>query len=211
MTQTTRYHTVAAPVSAQLEVRRSRFLADLSRVQNEDEARAVIDATRRAHHDARHHCSAFILGPDGRIERSNDDGEPSGTAGSPMLEVLRGSGLRDVVVVVTRWFGGTLLGTGGLIRAYSDAVTAVLASARPLRRDLLVEAALEVQHVDAGRIEYELRGHGVHIDGVDYGRVATLRLALPPQTLARQTELVLRLTGGQGRLVPGGSRWVDIP
>ena len=122
----TSYRTIAAPVSATIEARRSRFLADLARAPTEEEARAVIDAARRAHHDARHHCSAFILGVDGRVERSNHDGEPSGTAGAPMLEVLRGSGLSDVVVVVTRWFGGTLLGTGGLIRAYSDAVAAAL-------------------------------------------------------------------------------------
>ena len=207
----TSYRTIAAPVSATIEARRSRFLADLARAPTEEEARAVIDAARRAHHDARHHCSAFILGVDGRVERSNDDGDPSGTAGAPMLEVLRGSGLSDVVVVVTRWFGGTLLGTGGLIRAYSDAVAAALELARPLRRELLVAATLEVSHADAGRVEHELRAAGAQVEGVDYGQVATMHLAVAPDALDRLEELVLRLSGGQGRLVPGERRWVDCP
>lgn len=211
MSDPSSYRTIASPVSATIEARRSRFLADLARAPTEEEARAVIDAARRAHHDARHHCSAFILGADGRIERSNDDGEPSRTAGAPMLEVLRGSGLSDVVVVVTRWFGGTLLGTGGLIRAYSDAVAAAVELARPLRRELLVEAILEVSHADAGRIEHELRAAGAQVEGVDYGQVATVRLAVAPQEVERLSETVLRLSGGQGRLAPGQSRWVDVP
>lgn len=209
MSDPTSYRTIAVPVSAAIEVRRSRFLADLARASTEDDARAVIDAARRTHHDARHHCSAFILGADGRVERSNDDGEPSGTAGAPMLDVLRGSGLSDVVVVVTRWFGGTLLGTGGLIRAYGDAVSAALERARPLRRELLLEASLEVAHADAGRVEYELRAADVQVEGVDYGQVATVQLAVAPPELERLTELVLRLTSGQGRLVTGPRRWVD--
>lgn len=210
MTGLTAYLTLGAPVSAQIEVRRSRFLAELARAPSEEEARAVIEAVRRAHHDARHHCSVFILGADGRIERSNDDGEPSGTAGAPMLEVLRASQLRDVVAVVTRWFGGTLLGTGGLIRAYSDAVAAAVDAARPLRRELLIEASLDVPHAHAGRIEHELRSHGIRVEGTDYAGVATLRLMLAPGDVANGAELALRLTGGQGRLRTGEHRWVDV-
>ena len=108
-------------------VLRSRFLAHVARAETEAAARAVIAEARAAHHDARHHCSAFVLGADAMLRRSNDDGEPSGTAGRPMLDVLGGRGLSDVVVVVTRWFGGTLLGTGGLTRAYGDATAAALA------------------------------------------------------------------------------------
>ncbi len=96
--------------------------------------------------DARHHCTAFVLGPDGTTMRSNDDGEPSGTAGAPMLEVLRGRGLTDVVAVVTRWFGGTLLGTGGLIRAYGDAVSLALDGASLVRMELREGLVVEVDH-----------------------------------------------------------------
>ena len=125
----TRYRTVARSAVAETEVKRSRFLCRVERVESEEAARAVVDRARKEHWDARHHCSAFVLGPDGAVQRSSDDGEPSGTAGAPMLEVLRGREVSDVVAVVTRWFGGTLLGAGGLVRAYGDAVRAGLDAA----------------------------------------------------------------------------------
>ena len=117
---------------AETEVKRSRFIACAARVPDEDAARAFLAEIRAEFADARHHCSAYILHVDGAnpVERSSDDGEPAGTAGQPMLEVLRGSGLQDVAVVVVRYFGGVKLGTGGLVRAYQDATRAVLEVAR---------------------------------------------------------------------------------
>ena len=155
---TSSYLTVAADATAEVEDRGSRFLCTLRRVGDEDEARALVAALRREHTDARHHCSAFVLGPGGAVQRSSDDGEPAGTAGAPMLDVLRGAGVSDVATVVTRWFGGTLLGAGGLVRAYGDAVRAAVAEAGTLRRSLLTELALDLDHADAGRVEGELRG-----------------------------------------------------
>ncbi len=110
-------------------MKRSRFVCDLSPAASEEEARTFIDQVRSGTRDARHHCTAFVLGPDGATQRSNDDGEPSGTAGAPMLDVLRGRGLTDVVAVVTRWFGGTLLGT-----AASSAPTATPCRGHSTRR-----------------------------------------------------------------------------
>ena len=130
----TSYRTIARDATAEVEDRGSRFLCTLRRVATEDDARALVVALRREHGDARHHCSAFVLGPESAIQRSSDDGEPAGTAGAPMLDVLRGAGLSDVAAVVTRWFGGTLLGAGGLVRAYSDAVRGAVAEAGALRR-----------------------------------------------------------------------------
>src|ERR1700712_6102615 len=126
-------------VFAELEVKRSRFVAVLRRTESEAGARALVDERRRSLHDARHHCSAFVLhgGDEGPIARSSDDGEPSGTAGMPMLQVLQGAGLADVCLVVTRYFGGTLLGAGGLVRAYSGAASAAVARAPTRRRDRL--------------------------------------------------------------------------
>ncbi|UUZ61587.1 YigZ family protein [Nocardioides sp. B-3] len=118
----TSYLTLGRDSSGQVEVKGSRFLCTLQRVPSEAAARALVAAQRKEHWDARHHCSAFVLGPDGTLQRSSDDGEPAGTAGAPMLEVLRGAGVSDVAAVVTRWFGGTLLGAGGLVRAHGDAV-----------------------------------------------------------------------------------------
>ena len=164
---------------SEIEVRRSRFITTLARADSEDAARAVVAETRQRYPDARHHCSAFIVGvPDALpIERSSDDGEPSGTAGMPMLDVLRGAGVSQVVAVVTRYFGGVLLGTGGLVRAYSDSVTQALDAAprvRPVRRVLF---AVEVDHADFGRLQADLIAAGLEVVVVTFGVRAELVLA----------------------------------
>lgn len=208
------YLTIARDAETEIEVKRSRFLCTLVRVEDEDAARAVVDRLRREHWDARHHCSAFrirqsILGPSGQLERSSDDGEPAGTAGAPMLEVLRGREISDVVAVVTRWFGGTLLGAGGLVRAYGDAVRAGLDRAGTLRRTLVREHLLELGHADAGRIESELRSRGVAVLDSAYAARVTLRLGVPPEEEARLAALIAELTAGAAETTPAGERWVD--
>lgn len=149
--------TIAAPVRTESEVKGSRFLADLRPVRDLEAAEAVLAGIRREFHDARHHCTALVVGTAGERQRSNDDGEPSGTAGAPMLAVLRGAELTDVVAVVTRWFGGTLLGTGGLTRAYGGAVSQAVAAARRVRRRTVQRLSVLVGHEDAGRLEHRLR------------------------------------------------------
>ena len=206
---TTVYRTIRRPVTASVEDRRSVFECWLRRADSEDGARAVVEEARATHWDARHHCSAWVLGPDRALTRSNDDGEPSGTAGTPMLEALSHSGFSDVVAVVTRWFGGTLLGTGGLVRAYGDAVRAALAEAVPLQRELRQLATLEVGHADAGRIEHDLRANGVVVTGVDYGSSVILHVAVPVSEGDVVREQVARLTAGAGQLRAGPSEWVD--
>jgi uncharacterized YigZ family protein len=206
------YLTIARDAEAEVEVKRSRFLCSLVRVEDEDAARAVVERLRREHWEARHHCSAFVLGPRGEIERSSDDGEPAGTAGAPMLEVLRGrsgEGVSDVVAVVTRWFGGTLLGAGGLVRAYGDAVRAGLDRAGTLRRTLVHEHLLDLGHADAGRVESELRSRGVVVLDSAYADRVTLRLGVPPEEEARLAALVAELTAGTAASTVAGERWVD--
>lgn len=190
-------------------MKRSRFLGVVHRVADEDAARAVISEQRRVHRDARHHCTAFILGPEPSVQRSNDDGEPSGTAGAPMLEVLRGEQLSDVVAVVTRWFGGTLLGTGGLARAYADAVRAALADARLVRRVERSRLDLELPHSEAGRVEAELRTAGVSVLGAEYAALVRLRLATDDP--AGLTARIAELTAGAVAPIEAGSVWVDLP
>lgn len=209
----TGYLTIARDGEAEIEVKRSRFLCTLARVEDEAAARAVVDRLRKQHWDARHHCSAFVLGPPGpgQVERSSDDGEPAGTAGAPMLEVLRGRGVSDVVAVVTRWFGGTLLGAGGLVRAYGDAVRAGLDATGTLRRELVRELLLDVDHADAGRVESELRSRGIAVLDVAYAAHVTLRLGVAPDEADRLHALVAELTGGAAAAVPAGESWVDRP
>ncbi|NYE35484.1 putative YigZ family protein [Nocardioides cavernae] len=205
----TGYLTLARDATGEVEDRGSRFLCTLRRVDDEAEARALVTSLRREHWDARHHCSAFVLGPTGAVQRSSDDGEPAGTAGAPMLDVLRGAEVSDVAAVVTRWFGGTLLGAGGLVRAYGDAVRAALAGAGTLRRSLLTELALDLDHSDAGRVEGELRARGVVVLDVAYDARVRLLLAASPDEVDRLVEVVAAATAGAAVPVPVGERWVD--
>lgn len=205
----TSYLTLARNGQAEIEAKRSRFLCTLERVEDEAAARAVVDRLRREHWDARHHCSAFVLGPSGVVERSSDDGEPAGTAGAPMLEVLRGREVSDVVAVVTRWFGGTLLGSGGLVRAYGDAVRAGLDATGTLRRELLHELTLDVEHADAGRVETELRTRGIAILDTTYAAHVSFLVGVHPDDEGRLHALVAELTSGATVAVAAGERWVD--
>jgi uncharacterized YigZ family protein len=203
------YLTVARTAEADLEVKRSRFRCHVERVADEDAARAVVERIRKQHWDARHHCSAFVLGPDGALQRSNDDGEPSGTAGAPMLEVLRGREVSDVVAVVTRWFGGVLLGAGGLVRAYGDAVRLGLDEAGVRRRVLMQRYDVLADHADAGRLESDLRARDVSVLGVDYAAQATLHLAVPDAAAPGFPALLAELTGKPSEPEPVGAEWVD--
>ena len=205
----TSYLTVGRDVTAEVEDRGSRFVCTVRRVGDEDAARALVAALRREHHDARHHCSAFVLGPDGGVQRSSDDGEPAGTAGAPMLEVLRGAGVSDVAAVVSRWFGGTLLGAGGLVRAYGGAVRAALAEAGTVRRSLLTELAVDLDHAEAGRVEGELRARGVTVLEVSYDARVRLLLAAAPDEVEAVTRLVAAATSGGSLPETVGERWVD--
>ena len=206
---TTSYRTVARTGSAEIEVKRSRFLGHVERVSTEDQARAVVERIRKQAWDARHHCSAFVLGPTGEVQRSNDDGEPSGTAGAPMLEVLRGREVSDVVAVVTRWFGGVLLGAGGLVRAYSDAVRAALDEAGLLERRLAAMFDVPAAHADAARLENDLRGRGVTVLGADYAARTVLHVAVPAAEANTFPALVAALTSGASEPVAVGEAWVD--
>jgi uncharacterized YigZ family protein len=205
------YLTVASQGQAEVVVSRSRFLCTLERVDDEFSARSVIEQTRREHWDARHHCSAFVLGPDRATERSSDDGEPPGTGGAPMLEVLRGRELSDVVAVVTRWFGGTLLGTGGLSRAYADAVRAALEVTPLVQRVEQELCEVTVDLAAAGRLEHELRSRGTKVLNIEYTDEATLSIAVPLIAVPVAEEIVAELTEGQAELVHRGRRWVDAP
>jgi uncharacterized YigZ family protein len=205
----------------ELEIKRSRFITVLHRTADEERARSVLAGLRREFHDARHHCSAFVLGPDRSVQRSNDDGEPSGTAGAPMLEALLKretapgvTDLSDVTAVVVRYFGGILLGAGGLVRAYSESVSAALDRAGMVHRRRLRVCAVAVPHAVAGRLENELRAAGYVMADTSYEAQNTvLRLALPddPAALDEAAERLAALSAGRAALVPGGSEWVDVP
>lgn len=215
----------AAEVTYEIERRRSRFRTLLRRVESEAEAQSWVEKLRRAHPDARHHCSAWVIGPERRIQRSHDDGEPSGTAGAPILAALMKTempsgapDLSDVVAVVLRWFGGTLLGPGGLVSAYSDSVTGTLNLAQEQgqlwSRAPMRVFDLQAPIVEAGRWENELRAAGVVVTATEYsadGAQALIRLSVP-DTEAQTDRLhrrIAALSAGTVTPTPAGQSWVD--
>lgn len=207
----TSYELPAGPARSEIEIKRSRFICIIERAQSEEEARAAIHAAREEFPDARHHCSAFIVHVDGAqpIERSSDDGEPSGTAGRPMLEVLKGSELYDVCAVVVRYFGGVKLGTGGLVSAYTNSVSETLAQLPRAVREMRELVRVDLPHAEAGRIEAELRTAGVDVVDVDYGAAATYTLAHEPGGRKRLDALLAALTQGQAEPADAGHAWVE--
>ena len=190
--------TIAEPVRVEQVVTRSRFIATLAPVGDEPAAAAVIREVRRALPDATHHATALVLGTDGQRQRSNDDGEPAGTAGAPMLAVLRGAGLTEVVGVVSREFGGTLLGAGGLVRAYGGTLSAAVDAAVRLERRPVVRLQVTVGHAEAGRLEHRLhgwaRGREVEVDPGRYDAGGAVFEVVVPA--GDEPELVAALAAG---------------
>ena len=203
------YLTVRRDGAGEIEVEKSRFLCTIARVTDEVGARGVVDQLRRQHWNARHHCSAFIVGPGRAVEQSNDDGEPPGTGGAPILGVLRGRELTDVVAVVSRWFGGVMLGTGGLSRAYADATRAALDEVGVVERVLQELCEVSVDIAAVGRLEHDLRSRGARVLGVEYTGEASLQFAIPPRARGVAEEIIAELTSGTAELRVIGEQWVD--
>lgn len=182
----------------EIEIQRSRFITTLAHTPTEADARQLIAQVRDEFPDARHNCSAFVVKPAGlnEIGHSNDDGEPSGTAGMPMLEVLLRNQLVNVTAVVTRYFGGILLGAGGLVRAYSTSVSEALALAQLVELKPMTQWALPCPHATAGRIEADLRSRGISITGLEYAEVARILCAIPPEQVEEFHALVGSITTG---------------
>lgn len=199
---------------AEIVEKRSRFIGYAQRVESEAEARAFIEEIRAEHPAARHHCPAYAIHQVGHtaLRHSSDDGEPSGTAGRPILAVLDGAGLLDIAVVVVRYFGGTLLGTGGLVRAYTDASAAVVRKLTVCRRVARPAYALTVGHAEAGRVEAELRGADTWevVDTSYDGSGATLTVLLGEgRSREELSGTVAAMLGQAVELYPAGVRSAD--
>lgn len=224
-TRATSYAVLAQrePVQSLLEIKRSEFIAFAQRVESEAEARAFIESLRKQYHDARHVCSAFVIGADREIQRSSDDGEPAGTAGIPMLQAILArrtdpgseasiTNLSDICVVVVRYFGGIKLGAGGLVRAYTDAVVQVLDETTMTQRRRLRAGAVKLPHAEAGKFENEVRALGFTIISTEYfasHAVVTLGVFDSPVTRNEAKTKVAELTMGKGEISWGETSWVD--
>ena len=172
------YRILLSGGQGEYEEKKYRFIATVRSVQTEEEAVSFIEEMKKKYWDARHNCSAFCIGSRGELTRCSDDGEPSGTAGRPMLEVLLGSGVRNIAVVVTRYFGGVLLGTGGLVRAYTQAVKEGLAACEIGVMRQGTELLIEAEYNDIGKVLYLLGNRGVQPTSSEYAEKVRLTVTL---------------------------------
>lgn len=173
------YKSVYLGGQGEIVEKKSRFIATVESVESEEEATAFIEKMKKKYWDARHNCSAYVIGSKGELERCSDDGEPNGTAGKPMLEVLRGMEIRNIVVVVTRYFGGTLLGTGGLVRAYTKAVQEGIENSVIVEKQLATKLVIGTDYNGVGKIQYILAQRGIKILESDYGESVKITALVP--------------------------------
>lgn len=163
--------------SSEIKVKKSTFIGFLGAANTQEEALDVITKIKKEHYNARHNCSAYIV-DEGKTEHQNDDGEPSGTAGKPMLEVLKGAGLVNCVAVVTRYFGGVLLGTGGLVRAYTRAVQEAVSSSSLAVKQEGYYCCLEVNYSYVGKLKHRISELGIHVMAEEYGGNVLIKLLM---------------------------------
>lgn len=203
--------TIKQPGVHELEIRRSRFVCALARVTTEPEAQEFVAARRRAHHDASHHCTAYVLGEHGDITRSNDDGEPGGTAGRPMLEVLTRRGLTGTVAVVSRYFGGVKLGAGGLVRAYGHVVAETIDRVGMVERRPVITVTVLADHGHAGRLCRDLHASPYVPVSTRYGREAEIDVLVPEEELEAFDAWLAAAAGGRARTRRGAAGYVEVP
>ncbi len=185
------YKIIETGAQAEILEKKSRFIATVRAVKSEEEAAAFVGEMRKRYWDAKHHCLAYVLGQRAQITRCSDDGEPGGTAGRPILETLLASGVRDAAIVVTRYFGGTLLGTGGLVRAYTQAAQAGLAAS--VTADMVYGSLLKLcmDYTMAGKIQYLCANEGIAAIDSAYAQDVAFTVFVP---LDRKDAFVKALT-----------------
>lgn len=206
------YLTVSGIAEGELEEKRSRFIAHIKRVSSEEEAQEYIGALKKQYWDARHNCSAYIIGTDTLpLERSSDDGEPSRTAGMPMLEVLRGAGLKNVVAVVTRYFGGILLGTGGLVRAYQGAVKDAIEHADIVRVKELRRIVITSPYDCYNSVEYYISQQGLATDGSVFTDKVETTVYADDGDADKLIAKLKDISGGRCEAVKKDPAWVEVP
>ncbi|MFE3824778.1 YigZ family protein [Streptomyces sp. NPDC059092] len=205
------YRTVARAGVHETEVNRSRFLCALAPAATEGEAQEFIARVRKEHPTATHHCFAYVIGADAAVQRASDDGEPGGTAGAPMLQMLTRREVRYTVAVVTRYYGGVKLGAGGLIRAYGGAVGEALDALGTRTRRRYRQVTVTVGHQRAGRLENDLRATGRAVREVRYAEAVTIELGLPDAEVDAFRAWLADTTAGTAALELGGEAYGDGP
>ncbi|PID21942.1 YigZ family protein [Sporosarcina sp. P3] len=204
------YKTVQLYGESEFVIQKSRFLSFVKRVETEQEALDFIQDIKKAHHTATHNCSAYIIGEHDQIQKANDDGEPSGTAGFPMLEVLKKQQLKDTVIVVTRYFGGIKLGGGGLIRAYGKAASEGIAATGVVERKLHTLVKTSIDYTWLGKVENEVRQSEYPLKEIVYEEDVELFLYVPEEDQEIFQEWMMELTNGQAIITITGHEFLEF-
>ena len=181
----------------EIEEKKSRFIAHVEPVTSEEEALKFIASMKKQYYDARHNCYAFVIGDNGELTRCSDDGEPSGTAGRPILEVLTGEGITNVVCVVTRYFGGTLLGTGGLVRAYQASTKEGLNNSVIIDKTPGIILSISCDYGEVGRLQYHFANKSIRVVSSDYGAQVTFKIVVELPAYESTKKDLTELTSGK--------------
>ncbi|RBW67589.1 YigZ family protein [Bacillus taeanensis] len=203
------YYTVKEFKEHEIVIQKSRFIAYVTRVSTEEEAQQFIQKIKKQHYNANHNCSAYMIGEKDEIQKANDDGEPSGTAGVPMLEVLKKRNLKDTVVVVTRYFGGIKLGAGGLIRAYGKATTEGINAAGVVERKLMRLMHTTVDYTLLGKVENELRHSNYIMKEIHYLEQVTFETYANSGEEEHFRNWMIELTNGQASIKEGAVEYLE--
>lgn len=198
-----KYRTVYIGEEAEIIEKKSRFIATVRPVKTEDEAIAFIESMRKKYWDATHNCFAYVIGERFQVQRCSDDGEPSGTAGKPMLDVLLGEEIHDTVVVVTRYFGGTLLGTGGLVRAYQGATKAGLEASMVIEKNWGRKLQIGTDYTGLGKIQYILAQRKLSILNTIYTDKVEIEVLVPIDQIGYVRAEITEGTNGQAKIEEG--------
>jgi uncharacterized YigZ family protein len=199
----TSYYTVKNEGENEIVIQKSRFIAHVKRTPTEEEAQAFIQSIKKRHASATHNCSAYLIGEQDLVQKANDDGEPSGTAGVPMLEVLKKRKLKDTTVVVTRYFGGIKLGAGGLIRAYGQSVSEGLNATGIVERKLMTKITTQIDYTLLGKVENEIRTSNYLLDEIAYLENVQVRTLVESGMEESFTEWMTNIANGQATITMG--------
>jgi uncharacterized YigZ family protein len=203
------YNTVKGYGEHEINIERSRFITYVTRAETEEEAQEFITSIKKKHHDANHNCSAYMIGENNLIQKANDDGEPSGTAGVPMLEVLKKRDLKDTVVVVTRYFGGIKLGAGGLIRAYGRATSEGLNATGIVERRLMRVMKTKIDYTWLGKVENEVRSSHYQLKEIHYLEAVEVDVYVEEASKEQFVDWMTELTNGQGEISEGNVEYLE--
>lgn len=205
------YYTVNTDGSDEQIIQKSRFIGYVRRVETEEQAQAFIQEIKKKHHDATHNCSAYMIGEHNQIQKANDDGEPSGTAGVPILDVLKKKDLKDTAVVITRYFGGIKLGAGGLIRAYSSTTSLALNTTGIVERKRMQKLKITVTYPLLGKVENELRNTGYFIETIDYLEQVTFHVLVSLAKVSSFQDWIIDITNDQVVFHLDGETYIELP